>query len=277
LFVDKWSRSALALSFLLTGVLALFLHQRIDVISPYLFPFYVWLLTWIPGAIGLIFARLEGFKIPVFRLPNKLFVGASLSALFIALVVCYLRCEDDAAFRHPNLTVNLILYPLIGLTLSMQAALGESIFWWGYLYAKWGGMRPLRGLLIIGVSWGLWQAPLILTAGYNYYDHRLVGTWMMPLYTMILAPLMLFLRKRGQCVMVPAAFYGTLNLAATMPSQVRDNAHDLVDGPMGIIGMMVLLLCACVALVYLYQQSSLKTLGDPAPFRPFWDLFRPRD
>ncbi|MEV0388057.1 CPBP family intramembrane glutamic endopeptidase [Nonomuraea sp. NPDC050643] len=68
-----------------------------------------------------------------------------------ALIVIQLAALPSAAF------INLI------------PALGEELGWRGWLLPKLMPLGTLPALLISGVIWGLWHAPLILL-GYNYPD-----------------------------------------------------------------------------------------------------------
>lgn len=62
--------------------------------------------------------------------------------------------------------VQLALLPLAAL-FNLVPALGEELGWRGWLLPKLMPLGPLPALLITGVIWGGWHAPLILL-GYNY-------------------------------------------------------------------------------------------------------------
>lgn len=66
----------------------------------------------------------------------------------------------------------LMLVPagiLAGVTINMVVALLEEVGWRGYMYQalKRRGVHPILAALLVGVVWGLWHAPLIVS-GYNY-------------------------------------------------------------------------------------------------------------
>lgn len=57
----------------------------------------------------------------------------------------------------------------VAAVINVLPALGEEIGWRGWLLPKLMPLGPLPALLISGVIWGLWHAPVILL-GYNYPD-----------------------------------------------------------------------------------------------------------
>jgi uncharacterized protein len=76
----------------------------------------------------------------------------------------------------------VILGPFLGLLI----AFGEEYGWRGYLQSELVKMGKVRGLLVLGVIWGLWHAPII-AMGHNYPGYPLQGIVIMTLYTMGLA------------------------------------------------------------------------------------------
>ncbi|TKK91486.1 CPBP family intramembrane metalloprotease [Herbidospora galbida] len=64
--------------------------------------------------------------------------------------------------------IQLATLPLAAL-INLIPALGEELGWRGWLLPKLMPLGTLPALLISGVIWGLWHAPLILL-GYNYPD-----------------------------------------------------------------------------------------------------------
>jgi uncharacterized protein len=82
-----------------------------------------------------------------------------------------------------TLAINTILIgPFLGLVL----AFGEEYGWRGYLQGELVKIGRIKGVLLLGVIWGLWHAPLILM-GYNYPGYPLWGILLMVLYTTGLA------------------------------------------------------------------------------------------
>lgn len=66
------------------------------------------------------------------------------------------------------IALQLALLPLAAF-INLIPALGEELGWRGWLLPKLMPLGTLAALLVSGVIWGLWHAPLILL-GYNYPD-----------------------------------------------------------------------------------------------------------
>jgi membrane protease YdiL (CAAX protease family) len=76
----------------------------------------------------------------------------------------------------------VILGPILGLPI----AFGEEYGWRGYLQGELVKMGKVKGILLLGVIWGLWHAPII-AMGHNYPGRPVEGIIMMTLYTIALA------------------------------------------------------------------------------------------
>jgi membrane protease YdiL (CAAX protease family) len=141
---------------------------------------------------------------------------------------------------------------IAGPTINAAAAFGEELGWRGLL---WHELKPLgfwRASLVIGFFWGLWHLPVIMN-GYNYPGHPIVGPIMMTLMTILLSPLIGYVRLRAESVFAAAVFHGTFNAAATMVLFLA-GGNVLLTGITGAIGMVVLLV-ADIAL-YLHLQHN---------------------
>ncbi len=75
---------------------------------------------------------------------------------------------------------------LLGPFLGMLVAFGEEYGWRGYLQGELIKLGKVRGILLVGVIWGLWHAPVIMM-GHNYPGYPLLGVLVMTLYTIALA------------------------------------------------------------------------------------------
>ncbi|WP_382304426.1 CPBP family intramembrane glutamic endopeptidase [Herbiconiux sp. UC225_62] len=64
--------------------------------------------------------------------------------------------------------IQLVMLPAAAF-INLVPALGEELGWRGWLLPKLLPLGPVPAIVISGVIWGLWHAPLILL-GYNYPD-----------------------------------------------------------------------------------------------------------
>jgi membrane protease YdiL (CAAX protease family) len=72
----------------------------------------------------------------------------------------------------------VVVGPFLGLVL----AFGEEYGWRGYLQSELVKIGRVKGVLALGVIWGLWHAPIILM-GYNYPGYPVLGVILMIFYT----------------------------------------------------------------------------------------------
>ncbi len=122
------------------------------------------------------------------------------------------------------------------LFINIIPALGEEIGWRGWLLPKLMRFGPWGAILISGIIWGLWHAPVILL-GYNY-----TGTpgWLALLamigFCTVMGGLFGWLRLRSGSVWAPALAHSSLNAAATLPlvfiaeNGVYDPLHANITG-----------------------------------------------
>jgi membrane protease YdiL (CAAX protease family) len=103
---------------------------------------------------------------------------------------------------------------LIGSLINVIPALGEELGWRGWLLPKLLPLGIVPAILISGVIWGLWHAPLILL-GYNYGD---APGWLalsaMVGMTIVIGAVFSWLRIRSESVWPAALAHGAFNAAA---------------------------------------------------------------
>ncbi len=140
-----------------------------------------------------------------------------------------------------------------GPSINAAAAFGEELGWRGFL---WHELKPIgfwRASLVIGFFWGFWHLPIIVN-GYNYPGHPVAGPIMMALMTMLLSPLIGYVRLRAESVFAAAVFHGTFNAAATLVIFLK-GGNVLVTGITGAIGMATLLLANVALWLHLRRLS----------------------
>jgi membrane protease YdiL (CAAX protease family) len=134
-------------------------------------------------------------------------------------------------------------WPLFGAHLALQFFLigcGEELGWRGFLVRELEPLGFWRSSFVIGFFWGLWHLPLIVN-GHNYPGHPLVGPIMMTLLTIMISPLIGYVRLRARSVFAAAVFHGTLNAAAGLAIFLKGGTA-LLTGMTGVVGLGTLLL-----------------------------------
>ncbi|MGO3884894.1 MAG: CPBP family intramembrane glutamic endopeptidase [Mycetocola sp.] len=109
--------------------------------------------------------------------------------------------------------IQLLTIP-IGAVLNVLPALGEELGWRGWLFPRLLTLGPVRAILISGVIWGLWHAPLILL-GYNYPGvPGWLGVVLMSVMCILIGGIFGWLRVRSDSVWPAALAHGALNASA---------------------------------------------------------------
>lgn len=140
--------------------------------------------------------------------------------------------------------IQLIQAVVIAPVINAIPALGEEWGWRGYLLPRLveatGGQW--RALLLSGVIWGLWHAPLTLL-GYNYPE---LGAWaalMFVGFCVLFGAVIGWLRLRSGSVWPAAIGHGALNAIAAVPMLVGDAANPpnlAIGGITGLVGWVLL-------------------------------------
>lgn len=203
-------------------------------------------LTIFPGIIGLWFANKNGIKLKIFEFDIKKILLACLFGLSISLFIHIFdgQLSISHAFFYSLIGV------LFGTTVSLLMALGETVFWWGFLYSMFNRLGIVRCLCIIAFSWGIWNIPMVLL-GRHYEDHADTGIILMPLFIMAISPLMYWLRKMSNSILVPAAFYGSLNFSTFVSSMIYETHYNpIIHGITGFFGITIMSFISCIILIF---------------------------
>ncbi|MEZ0348478.1 MAG: CPBP family intramembrane glutamic endopeptidase [Thermus sp.] len=213
------------------------------------------LYMWVPGLVALYFARREGLRLPLSPRPNRYWLFAWLFPVGLTLLSLPLSLPFGAwkglkgllppeapALPEAALWALLLLQGLLaGATVNLLAALGEELFWRGYLWEKLRERGFWPASLEIGFYWGLWHAPLVL-AGHNYPKEPLLGVPMTILFTLLLTPALLHVREKGGSILAAALLHGTLNAVAGLSLVAVERTHDLLIGVVGLPGFFLMAL-----------------------------------
>jgi membrane protease YdiL (CAAX protease family) len=100
----------------------------------------------------------------------------------------------------------LLLTPLANLL----AFFGEEYGWRGYLQRALTRMGRASGVLLVGVIWGVWHAPLILM-GSNYPDQPVLGVFLMILFCIFIGYVLSYSVYKSKGVWAAAYLHGVSN------------------------------------------------------------------
>lgn len=164
------------------------------------------------------------------------------------------------------IVLQLVTLPLAAL-INLVPALGEELGWRGWLLPKLMPLGTLPALLVSGVIWGLWHAPLILL-GYNYPDAPgWLGLSAMVAMCVLVGVVFGWLRLRSGSVWPAALAHAAFNGAgATFLLFARAGEHvDTTQATiLGWSGWIVPLVLV-VVLIATGQFASAKHPSTPPP------------
>lgn len=149
---------------------------------------YLILIMWIPGAVSVAFrvwtkSGFEGAALKnaagrffIIAIAVPLLLALSSNLIGSAFGICHFgRIPDDILARtgSSSFTAFLAKRSLPLIILGLFGALGEQLGWRGYLLPELFRAKISRPLLISGIIWGLWHAPLVIWGGYYSVDRPL--------------------------------------------------------------------------------------------------------
>lgn len=146
--------------------------------------------------------------------------------------------------------------------LNFVTCFGEEWGWRGYLLPKLRKQLPtLPTLLVSGIIWGLWHAPLTAIGhnyGLDYPGFPYAGIAMMCLFCTILGIFMSYVTlKTGSCIPAILAHGAVNGFAAIGIYFTKDGGNPFIGpAPMGIIGMMPFILVAIIMVVQLHREKK---------------------
>ncbi len=151
---------------------------------------------------------------------------------------------------------------LLGPLLNCFTCFGEEWGWRGYLLPKMKekfGILP--ALLISGIIWGVWHAPITMLGhnyGTGYAGFPVTGILAMCCFCIVMGIIFSYITlKTGSCLPAVLA-HGSLNGFAAAPVLFTDgtNINPFIGpAPTGIIGGCAFLVCAVIMTVLLLKKS----------------------
>jgi membrane protease YdiL (CAAX protease family) len=151
----------------------------------------------VPGSKWFLYYIFGLVVMPVLAV-GAVFVGAALGLIHIDLAnYSGYRAVLEQAAASQGTPLDLNTIPIAALVWSQLATLpflsvinapatfGEEYGWRGYLLPALLPLGQWPALILHGIIWGLWHAPIILM-GYNYPQHPVLGVFMMLGFTTLL-------------------------------------------------------------------------------------------
>jgi len=148
----------------------------------------------------------------------------------------------------------LLLGPLTGLPFTF----GEEYGWRAFLLSKLLPLGRGRAIILHGVIWGVWHAPII-AMGHNYPGYPLIGPVLMVVSTVFLGTFLGWIYFASKSIVAPSLAHGAINQSASILIFFMVGLNPITGGVTGIPG---LLLWGLVALI-LWKTGKLQVIEIP--------------
>lgn len=245
-------------------------------------------------AIGVLLTRIvtrEGFKNawlkPHIKGNIKTYLLAWFGPSFLTLAGCaiyfllvpgafdpdcgYMRQTMEAAgmpYEAQAVPMNLLMLIqtlqaiFLAPILNFVTCFGEEWGWRGYLLPKMKNLLPtVPMLLVTGIIWGLWHAPLTIIGhnyGLGYWGFPFTGIAMMCLFCIVMGIFLSYVTLKTKSCIPAILAHGAINgIAAIGIYFTYDGGNPFVGpAPTGIIGMIPFVLVAIPMAVYLKRNEK---------------------
>lgn len=217
---------------------------------------WYWLFAWVGITLMVFASPFVAALFGVYQLDVQTFSG------FAANI-------EQAGGLPAGMSVQMIVLiqlatVLIAPILNGLFTFGEEWGWRGYLLPQLLPLGQWPALLISGVIWGLWHAPVILL-GYNYPDHLATGWLMMVAMTTVWGILLGWTRLATGSVWPAVIGHGALNGAAGIVFLLRAEGttfDSALVGATGVTGWIIPLLF--IGVLILTRQLPVRHAPDEA-------------
>ena len=151
----------------------------------------------------------------------------------------------------------LVINPLLGLVI----AFGEEYGWRGYLQGELVKLGRVKGVLLVGVIWGIWHAPVV-AMGHNYPGHPVLGPIAFLAFNLFLSVFLGYIVLKTSSVWLAAFGHAMFNSGYQWLTLVINTPNDplYAFGP-GIYGIAFAFLLSLVMLrdpIWKFNESMGK-------------------
>jgi membrane protease YdiL (CAAX protease family) len=150
--------------------------------------------------------------------------------------------SPQAQMMQPNtfLLVTALQAVLLAPFIALLLGFGEEYGWRGYLQGELTRLGKVKGILLLGVIWGVWHAPVILM-GHNYPGYPIAGVFLMIGYTIGLAFVLGYAVLKSGSVLLAAYLHALNNqVVAFLGLMVYKPNHPIFSFGIGLYGVICL-------------------------------------
>lgn len=159
-------------------------------------------------------------------------------------------------FAAAGVIQGILLSPLVNGLLTF----GEEFGWRAYLQPRLLPLGTVQAMLLMGLIWGVWHAPLVLMGhnyGLDYAATPYLGLVAMVWFTFVLGTCLGWLTERGGSVWPAVIGHAAVNGMAALPAAFTQGGPNPLIGPAitGLVGGSGFAIAA-VAILLLWRGDS---------------------
>ena len=160
------------------------------------------------------------------------------------------------------ITILLVTIIFAGPIVNFIPTLGEELGWRGYLLPKLQVFFPDRiAVIITGVIWGLWHAPVIAMGhnyGTEYWGYPTLGILAMVIFCIVLGIIEGYFSIKLKSAIPAAMIHSTVNAGAGLPLYFVKSGYNTLLGPAitGIIGGLPFIILAVILFFRLAKNKE---------------------
>jgi membrane protease YdiL (CAAX protease family) len=178
--------------------------------------------------------------------------AATLLAIALAIRLGWARL-NPAHPRPGTLAVIVVAGTLVSPLLNFPVALGEELGWRGFLFptlsASMEGTDRRAAMILTGVIWGVWHAPLVI-AGFNYPGHPWLAVPLMVGLATVLNLLFVTLAGLGGTMTAPTLAHGSINGTGGLATLLLIGGDSAITPPAGVLAWVPLALGTVALILY---------------------------
>ncbi|MEF9984484.1 MAG: CPBP family intramembrane glutamic endopeptidase [Oscillospiraceae bacterium] len=179
-----------------------------------------------------------------------------------------LFAQSGAELTKQQLLMNFFTQMAIGILfspiLNAITCFGEELGWRGFLLPKMlEKFKLLPTLLITGIIWGLWHAPMTMIGhnyGTEYWGFPYVGIIAMCIFCIVIGTILSYVTIKTKSCFPAVIIHGSLNGLVSAGLFFSSDGGNSFIGPMptGIIGGIGFIIAAIIMMVLLVKEEKQK-------------------
>ena len=214
-----------------------------------------YLLAWFgPGVLTFLGAALYFLLVPGSFDPDCGYMKRTMEAAGMPY-------EAQAVPMDLLMMIQTVQALFLAPVLNFITCFGEEWGWRGYLLPKVSRhFSTVPTLLITGIIWGLWHAPLTIIGhnyGLGYWGFPFTGVAMMCVFCIVLGVFMSYVTLKTKSCIPAILAHGAINgIGAIGIYFTRDGGNPFVGpAPTGIIGLIPFIIVAVIMAIHLQKEE----------------------